>query len=103
MLVQVNITPVGSGEHLAESVSKVIEVIAESGMDYQVTAMGTLVEGPADRVWPLVRRCHDLARRDHARVVTEIRIDDRKLPDRELHRDVRRVEEILGRPVNRTA
>jgi uncharacterized protein (TIGR00106 family) len=103
MLAEINVTPVGAGTHLADPVSRVIEAIADSGLDYQVTAMGTLVEGPPEQLWLLVKKCHEIARMDHPRVVTEIRIDDRDGSDRELHRDVERVEEVLGRSVKRTA
>lgn len=102
MLAELSITPIGEGEHLAGPVSLAIDLIAASGLTYQVTAMGTLIEGPDDRVWELLRRCHEAVRGRSARLVTEIRLDDAGRSGQALDRSVRRVEEELQRPVART-
>jgi uncharacterized protein YqgV (UPF0045/DUF77 family) len=64
--------------------------------------MGTLIEGPPGKIWDLLRRCHERARRDSDRVITEIRIDDRGDGAAFLHRNVKRVEEVLGKPLPRS-
>jgi uncharacterized protein YqgV (UPF0045/DUF77 family) len=55
--------------------------VEASGLAYQLTAMGTLVEGPLDRVLALVRDLHT-ATFDAAggtdRVVTHLRLDERR-------------------------
>lgn len=98
-MVELSITPVGEGEHLAGPVSLAVDLIAESGLTYQVTAMGTLIEGEDEAVWALLRRCHEAVRGSSARLITEIRIDDSRRHAQAMDRSVRRVEEELKRPV----
>lgn len=103
MLAEINIIPLSQGMHHAEEIADVVELIMDSGLEYQVTALGTIVEGSPDAVWGLLRRCHEHSRERNARVLTEIRIDDRSDADHEIHRDVERVEELLARRVQRSA
>ncbi|MGE0708850.1 MAG: MTH1187 family thiamine-binding protein [Planctomycetota bacterium] len=104
MLAEISIVPVGEGEHLAELLKDAIDEVRRSGLTYQVTAMGTLVEGDADEVWALLRRCHQAARRQRGRVLTELRLDDAgdAVPPR-LARSVEHVSELLGQPLRTSA
>ena len=43
-LLDFAIFPTDKGDSVSQYVSKVIEMIRESGVDYQLTAMGTLIE-----------------------------------------------------------
>jgi uncharacterized protein (TIGR00106 family) len=103
MLAELSIEPLGKSDHVSAPIARVVDLIAESGLDYQVTAMGTLVEGDSQRVWDLVRRCHELAREGCGRVITQIRIDERSNGGPALHRSVERVEKVLGKPVHKSA
>jgi uncharacterized protein (TIGR00106 family) len=44
VLLEFTIFPMGQGESLSREVSQVVEMIRESGVSYQLTAMGTLIE-----------------------------------------------------------
>ncbi|MCG7984553.1 MAG: MTH1187 family thiamine-binding protein [Candidatus Thiodiazotropha lotti] len=44
VLLEFSIFPLDQGESVSREVSKVIEMIRESGVSYQLTAMGTLIE-----------------------------------------------------------
>ncbi|MCG7895481.1 MAG: MTH1187 family thiamine-binding protein [Candidatus Thiodiazotropha taylori] len=44
VLLEFTIFPLDQGESVSREVSKVIEMIRESGVSYQLTAMGTLIE-----------------------------------------------------------
>ena len=103
MLVELSVVPVGEGLHMTEPVSVAVELIAQSGLDYQVTAMGTLIEGPDEAVWALVRRCHEAVRRASGRVITELRIDDAKQAGHDLSASVRRVEERLAHDLSKAS
>jgi uncharacterized protein (TIGR00106 family) len=49
------------------------------GLDYQLTAMGTVIQGPLERVLELVRQMHEVPfTLGVKRVVTTINIDDRR-------------------------
>lgn len=64
------------------AVDAVIELIAQSGLSYEVGAMSTAVEGSLDELFSLARRAHDRAFEVGARtVLTTLRVHDSR--DRE--------------------
>ncbi len=97
MIAEFAILPIGKGEELAGLISKVIDIVDASGMPYQLTAMGTIVEGEWNDIFELIKECHFKMRQDSARVVTSITIDDREKARGRLAGKVEDVEEILGR------
>lgn len=96
MLAQVTITPVGTGEELKELVAKAVKIIKNSELDYQLTSMGTIIEGDWDEIMVLIKKCHDEIKNFSERVVTNIVIDDRKDMKNRLRGKVLEVEYVLG-------
>ena len=78
MIAIFSVVPTAAGESLSPYVAKIIEEVDKSGLDYRLTAMGTIIEGPWDKVMATIKTCHNLMRRHSARVLTSITIDDRK-------------------------
>ena len=79
MLVEFSITPIDKeGKSLSEYIAKTINIIKKSGLQYELHAMGTLVEGDAEEVFELIKKCHLNMTRFSDRVSTSIKIDDRK-------------------------
>ena len=79
MLAEFSITPIDKeGKNLSEYIAKTINIIKESGLQYELHAMGTLVEGDAEEVFELIKKCHLNMARFSDRVSTAIKIDDRK-------------------------
>ena len=101
MIAEFSVVPVGKGEELAELVAGVMDIIDRSGLPYQLTAMGTLVEGEWDDVLALIKECHFKMRRQGARVLTRISIDDRENAVNRLTGKVRDVEKALGRELRK--
>jgi uncharacterized protein (TIGR00106 family) len=101
MIVEFSIVPVGLGEELAGPVARVLDLVDRSGLPYQLTAMGTLVEGDWDEVMGLVRRCHEALRGQTVRVLTHIAVDDRPGAAGRLAGKVRDVETTLGRSLKK--
>jgi len=97
MLVELSMIPIGSGESLREPVAKVLDIIDRSGLPYQLTAMGTLIEGDWDEVMGLISACHQALRQSHRRVLTTIKIDDLEGAQGRLKAKVHSVESALGR------
>jgi uncharacterized protein (TIGR00106 family) len=77
MLAHVAIFPTDKGESVSAQVARIIDMIAESGLAYKVTAMGTQIEGEAAEVFALIQACHMEMRKGSKRVYTTIAIDDR--------------------------
>jgi uncharacterized protein (TIGR00106 family) len=101
MVVEFSVVPIGRGEELAGPVARILDIIDKSGLPYQLTAMGTLVEGDWDEVLGLVRRCHEAMRGETGRVLTHIAIDDRPQARGRITGKVRDVETVLGRPLKK--
>jgi|TARA_B100000315_G_scaffold255164_1_gene297866 uncharacterized protein (TIGR00106 family) len=79
MLAEFSITPIDKeGKSLSEYIAKTINIIKESGLQYELHAMGTIVEGDAEEVFDLIKKCHLNMARFSDRVSTSIKIDDRK-------------------------
>lgn len=78
MLVEFSIVPLGKGASVGKDIAKVIKIVENSGLPYKLNPMGTVVEGKWDELMALIKRCHRLVLRDGERVVTTIKIDDRK-------------------------
>ncbi len=96
MLAFFSVTPIDkNGENLSEYVAHSLTLIKESGLDYQLTAMGTIVEGDADDVFALIQACHKKMTTLSGRVSTSIKIDDRSGATGRIKGKVRSVEEKL--------
>ena len=80
-LVEVSVIPVGTptpsvSQYIARAV-KVLE--GEKDIKYELTAMGTIIEGDLEQVLTLVRKMHEAVfNAGVMRVVTTIKIDDRR-------------------------
>ena len=85
VIAEVSVTPVGTQTpSVSEYVAKAIRALRqEKDTRYELTAMGTIIEGELDKVLRAVRRMHESLFDDGVkRVITTIRIDDRR--DKEL-------------------
>jgi len=103
MIAELSMVPVGKGESLSGFVANILAIVEKSGRDYRLTAMGTLVEGNADKVRALLERRPQASRQESRRVLTFIRIDDRRGAKKRLVGKVRAVEKKMGRKVSSAA
>lgn len=80
-VVDVTIVPIGTASaSLSEYVAGCVKILREAkGITYQLTPMATIIEGELDRVFEVVRLMHEQPFiKGIGRVVTTIRIDDRR-------------------------
>jgi uncharacterized protein (TIGR00106 family) len=101
MLMELTVITLGKGSSMSADLAPLIKMIDASGLDYQVTAFGTLVEGSLDQLLDLGRRCHLESRKRADRVLTTLKLDDFGEKNGELRGAVERVEEKMGRPVKK--
>ena len=99
VLLDFSMTPLGKGESVSPFVARCLEVVAASGLDYRLHAMGTTLEGELDEVLAVVRRCFEALQADCDRISCSVKIDYRKGPGGRLEGKVRKVEALLGRPL----
>lgn len=79
MLAELEIVPIGTNSaSVSEQLAQVAKLIDRSGLDYRVGPMGTVIEGSWDQLMQLAKQCHQALLQSNNRVMTTIRIDDRK-------------------------
>lgn len=99
VLLDFSITPLGKGESVSAYVARCMEVVAASGLDHRLHAMGTTLEGELDEVLAVVRRCFEALEPDCNRISCSIKIDYRKGPGGRLRSKVEKVQELVNRPM----
>lgn len=80
VVIEVSVVPLGTGSaSLSRYVARCLEILDDSGVAYQLTSMGTILEGELELLLSLVRRMHEVPFDEGVvRVVTTIKIDDRR-------------------------
>lgn len=77
MIAEIQVLPEPPGTEAAPfaAIDAAIAVLAASGLPCEVGPLGTTVQGPADRVWPVLRAAHEACLRSGAeRVATVIKL-----------------------------
>lgn len=96
-VVEVSVTPLGTaGAGVSAFVAGCLRLVEKSGLNYQLTPMGTIIEGDLDRIFTLLRQMHESPFAAGAcRVSTLIKIDDRR--DREEHTMAKKMQSVTGK------
>jgi uncharacterized protein (TIGR00106 family) len=103
VLLDFSMTPLGKGESVSPYVARCLEVVAASGLDYRLHAMGTTLEGELGQVLDVVRRCFEALQPDCDRLSCSVKIDSRKGPGGRLDSKVKKVQDLVGRPLKTDA
>ena len=80
-IAEVSVIPVGTGSpSVSRHVARAIGVLQhEKGVRYELTSMGTIIEGDLDSILQAVKKMHQATFDEGVvRVVTTIKIDDRR-------------------------
>ncbi len=97
ILLEFSMVPIGKGDSISPYVARCLDIVDGSGLDYRLTAMGTIVEGEVDQVLEIMRRCLDALATDCDRITCTAKLDYRKGQAGRLDAKVKSVEEKLGR------
>ena len=100
VLLEFAIAPAGQGESYSAFVAPVIDLIDQSGLPYQLTPMGTILEGEWPEVMGVVTRCFELLSAQYPRVGVQIKVDWRAGPGGRLKSKTAKIEERLGRKLS---
>jgi len=101
VLVEFSIVPIGKGASVGSDIAKVIKIVENSGLPYKLNPMGTVVEGKWDELMALIKRCHRVVLRDGERVVTTIKIDDRKRRSNMIEGKIASIEKRLKKSLRK--
>jgi len=97
VLLEFAMAPVGQGESVSEHVARILDLIDKSGVPYQLTPMGTILEGDWADVMGVVTACFETLQRDFSRVSATLKVDYRAGPGGRLKSKTAKVEQRLGR------
>lgn len=90
------------GASVSAYVSRIIDMIDKSGVAYQLTPMGTIVETKSvAEALAIVEKAYDVLGDDCERVYSALKLDIRKGKSGRLRGKMESVEEKLGRKVSR--
>jgi len=79
VLLEYAMFPTDKGGSVSEYVSKVIEMIRNSGVSYKLTPMGTVIETETlDEALEIVKKSYGILEKDSDRVYSNIKLDIRK-------------------------
>ncbi len=97
MIANFSVVPIGEGNSLSSQVAEVLKIVDESGINYKLHSMGTILEGDWDEILRLIKKCHERTLEDSNRVLTTITIDDRKGKSGRIVGKIQSVERKLGK------
>jgi uncharacterized protein (TIGR00106 family) len=98
-LIKVSIIPIGTAvTSVSQYIARAVEVLqGEKDIKYELTAMGTIIEGDLDRLLTLARKMHEAVFTAGAmRAVTIIEIDDRRDKTSSISSKVESVKKQIG-------
>jgi uncharacterized protein (TIGR00106 family) len=101
VILEFSVTPLGVGEGVSKYVARCLEIVEQSGLDYQLHAMGTLVEGELAQVLEVLHYCMEAVAVDCSRVTCVAKLDYRARHSGRLVKKVASVEEKLGKRVRK--
>ena len=96
-LMEFSMIPLDKGASFSPYVARVIAVIEESGLDYRMNAMGTVVEGEWDELLELLTTCFRALEKDSERISLQVKFDYRKGFSNAIEGKLRSVEDKAGR------
>ncbi len=97
-IAEVTVVPLGTGDTSLSSYvadcQKVLE--QEEGIEYQLTPMGTIIEGELDKIFEVVKKLHQVPfDAGTLRVSTSLKIDDRRDRDASMNQKLNSVNKKL--------
>ena len=79
-IAEISIVPLGTGSpSVSGYIAECLKVLDASGVSHEVHGMGTILEGELETLLAVIREMHEVPFNKGAqRVVTTIRVDDRR-------------------------
>lgn len=100
-LVEFAMFPTEKTQSKSAFVARVLDIVDKSGLSYQLTPMGTIIEAESvSEVFAVIEAAYAELQEDCTRIYSAIKIDYRKGPVGRLETKVGSVEAKLGRKLN---
>jgi uncharacterized protein (TIGR00106 family) len=101
MLLEFSMFPLGKGESVSKYVARSLEIIDRSGLEYQLHAMGTTLEGEIDDVLAVLKECFEAMSVDCDRVTCTAKFDFRRGTKGRLEAKIKSVEQKVGKTLRK--
>jgi len=107
MLIQFSIFPTGGAgstggsDSASGEVSKVIDIIDNSGLTYKTSSMSTVIEGEWDRIMPVINQCRLKLKENSSRVYMVLTMDDRVGATGRINGKIESIEKKLNREIKK--
>ena len=96
-LMELSIIPLDKGASVSEYVARCLDVIDSSGLNYQLHAMGTVVEGELSDLLSLLQQCFATLQADCDRITCTVKFDYRAGTESRMVSKLQSVQTKLGR------
>ena len=103
VLLEMSIVPLGVGDSVSQYVAECVDLVDQSGLDYELHSMGTIVEGDLTAVLALMQECIEKMAEHSDRVSCAAKLDFRRGQTGRLRSKVASVERKLGRQLPKGA
>lgn len=100
-LLEFSMSPLNKGESVSPYVARSLEVIEQSGLDYRLHAMGTIIEGELEELLTVLRNCFEVMAGDCDRITCSAKFDYRQGHQGRLDSKVASIEDKLGRKLKK--
>jgi uncharacterized protein (TIGR00106 family) len=97
--MEFSMIPLDKGESMSQFVARVLTIVDESGLEYRLNPMGTVVEGEWDALLTLLTECFRELERDSNRISLHAKFDYRKGVSGALDSKIKSVKTKAGRPL----
>ncbi len=97
VLAEFSMFPTDRGESVSKYVAEILHVIDESEISYQLTPMGTVLEGSWDEVMNVISLCFKSLEPYSNRIYSSIKIDYRRGDQSRMKSKTEKLESLLQR------
>ncbi len=95
VLAEFSMFPTDKGESVSFYVAQILKEIDHSGITYQLTPMGTILEGEWSAVMNVITRCFEVLQPQCRRISMVMKVDYRKGKQSRMQSKIKKVESIL--------
>ncbi|MEI7613089.1 MAG: MTH1187 family thiamine-binding protein [Betaproteobacteria bacterium] len=100
VMLEFSMFPTTQGESKSAYVARIVDIIDKSGLSYQLTPMGTIIEGEWAEAMAVVTACFEALKADCPRIATQIKVDYRAGSESRMQSKIASVEKQLGRKLS---
>ncbi|MBW1850999.1 MAG: MTH1187 family thiamine-binding protein [Deltaproteobacteria bacterium] len=100
-LMEFSMIPLDKGASFSKYVAKVLTLVDESGLEYRLNPMGTVIEGEWNDLLALLTMCFRTLQKESNRISLQAKFDYRKGVSGAIDSKIRSVEASAERSLNK--